>query len=308
VPAGADVEWSDLCIAVVGGDEREREVARLAAATGSTVRAYGFPWPADGIAGVNRVDSAIAAVDGADYILLPIPIGVGLAVYAPSAAAAVIADRDFFERAHTGAHAFTGLATPEVREAAGQAGVTVHDYDSDKELMLLRGPAIVEGVLEQAIAATDVTIHGSAVVVVGFGTIGRLLARSLHAVGARVHVAARNPVQRAAAAADGLIPLTLDELSSVAPTLSMVFSTVPAAVVGRAVLEALPPDSLVLDIAPPPNHADLALAEELGHRVVWARGMGKRAPISVGASQWSGLRRYIEGIESGAGRERTWAS
>jgi len=77
----------------------------------------------------------------------------------------------------------------------------------------------------------------------------------------------------------------------------MVFSTVPARVVGREVLERLPRGSLVLDIAPPPHHADLDLAAELGHRAVWARGLGRRAPVTVGNSQWMGLRRRIEEIE-----------
>jgi dipicolinate synthase subunit A len=86
----------------------------------------------------------------------------------------------------------------------------------------------------------------------------------------------------------------------------MVFSTVPAPVVGREVLERLPTGSLVLDIAPPPDHADLDLAAELGHRAVWARGLGRRAPITVGRSQWIGLRRLIEEIErSRAGHEES---
>ena len=52
-----------------------------------------------------------------------------------------------------------------------------------------------------------------------------------------------------------------------------------------------------LDLAPPPDHADLELAAELGHRAVWARGLGRRAPVTVGRSQWMGLRRFIEEIE-----------
>jgi dipicolinate synthase subunit A len=143
-----------------------------------------------------------------------------------------------------------------------------------------------------------VTINDADVVVVGHGNIGSLLARRLLALGARVHVAARNAIQRAAAYADGCRPLTLEELPDLAPSLAMVFSTVPARVVDRAVLERLPAGSLVLDIAPPPDHADLELAERLGHRAVWARGLGRRAPITVGASQWAGLRSRIEALEA----------
>ena len=300
------VDWAGRRIAVVGGDERDPEIARLAAETGATVKAFGIPWPVDGIKGVELVDSASAAVDGADYIFLPIPLGVGSALYAPDASEPIVMDRGVFSQAASGAYAFCGRVTQEIEAAAAASGVRIHEYDPDRELMLLRGPAIVEGALEQAIEATDITINDAEVVVVGFGNIGQLLARTLRGLGARVHVAARNPIQRAGAYADGLLPLTLEELPGLAPSLDMVFSTVPAQVVDRSVLERLPTGTLVLDIAPPPDHADLELAAELGHRAVWARGLGKRAPVTVGRSQWTGLRRFITEIEQARRTGGTW--
>jgi dipicolinate synthase subunit A len=293
----ASVPWSERRIAVVGGDERDPEIARLAAETGASVHAFGLPWPSDGIPGVKLEATAAAAVAGADYVFFPIPLGVGLRLYAPHAPEPIVADGELLDGMAPGAHVFLGRATEEFRRVADEAGVVVHEYDPDRELMLLRAPAIVEGAIQQAIENTDVTINSAAVVVVGYGNIGSLLARTLRALGARVHVAARNPIQRAAAYADGAIPITLEDLPALAPSLDMVFSTVPAQVVDRRVLERLPVGSLVLDIAPPPDHADLDLAAQLGHRAVWARGLGSRAPITVGRSQWMGLRRYIEEIE-----------
>jgi dipicolinate synthase subunit A len=300
------VDWASRRLALVGGDERDPEIARLAAETGATVTAFGIPWPDEGIPGVEQVDSPSAAVDGADYILFPIPLGVGSAIYAPHAREPIVVDEGVFSKAAPGAYAFCGRVTKEIEAAAAAAGVLIHEYDYDRELMMLRGPAIVEGALEQAIEATDVTINDAEVVVVGFGNIGQLLARTLRGLGARVHVAARNPIQRAGAYADGLLPLTLEELPALAPSLDMVFSTVPAQVVDRSVLERLPTGTLVLDIAPPPDHADLELAAELGHRAVWARGLGKRAPVTVGKSQWSGLLRFITEIEHARREGRTW--
>jgi dipicolinate synthase subunit A len=306
VTPGSPVDWSDLRIAVVAGDERDPEIARLAAETGAAVSAFGIPWPDNGIPRVERASSAAAAVDGAHYVLLPIPVGVGAALYAPHEREPILADEALFSKAASDAWAFCGRATPEIRAAAAAAGVHLHEYDPDRELMLLRAPAIVEGALREAIEATDVTINDAEVVVVGFGNIGQLLARTLRALGARVHVAARNPVQRAAAYADGMLPLTLHELPGLAPSLDMVFSTVPARVVDRPMLERLPRHALVLDIAPPPNHADLEVAAELGLRVVWARGLGRRAPVTVGRSQWSGIRRYITEIEDARRDGRIW--
>jgi dipicolinate synthase subunit A len=291
------VPWERRRIALVGGDERDPEIARLAAETGADVVAFGLPWPEGGVPGVRLKASARAAVEGADYVFLPIPMGVGLHVYAPHAEQPIVADTQLLLAIAPGGHLFLGRATPELWEAATAAHVELHEYDPDKELMLLRAPAIVEGAIRLAIEHTDVTIHDASVVVVGYGMIGSLLARRLRDLGARLHVAARNPIQRAAAHADGARTHTLEELPDLAPRLQMVFSTVPARVVDRAVLEQLPPRSLVLDIAPPPDHADLDTAAELGHRAVWARGLGRRAPITVGGSQWTGLRRMIEEIE-----------
>jgi dipicolinate synthase subunit A len=54
----------------------------------------------------------------------------------------------------------------------------------------------------------------------------------------------------------------------------------------------------VLDLAPPSGSVDLEAARDLGHTAIWARGLGSRAPVTVGASQWHGLRRRIDQIEA----------
>src|SRR5690606_20615240 len=85
-PRRERMDLSGRVIAVVGGDEREREIARLAATTGAEVRAYGFPWPEGGIAGVILSDSAAQALAGADYALFPIPgIATDGTLFAPAA-------------------------------------------------------------------------------------------------------------------------------------------------------------------------------------------------------------------------------
>jgi dipicolinate synthase subunit A len=297
-------KWDALCIAVVGGDEREREIARLAAETGAEVRAYGFPWPDAGIDGVFQTESAEAALAGANYALFPIP---GLApdgsLYAPAAPTPIVPDEHLLGLLAPAGHVVLGTPDDRLRAAAERTGVALLEYESDRELMLLRGPAIVEGALAAAIENTEVTIHGAAIGVVGHGTIGSLLARTLRALGADVHVFARNPVQRAAARADGARAHPLEELAETAPELAMLFSTAPAPLVGEPALELLPRGALVVDLAAPPGSVDLDAARRLGQRAVWARGLGRRAPVTVGASQWLGIRRRIEEIEERSARE-----
>jgi dipicolinate synthase subunit A len=287
-------------IAVVGGDEREQEIARLAAADRADVAAFGFPWPEGGIEGVRLAATVEEALRGARYALFPIPgIGADGSLFAPSAPAPIVPTAALLSQLEPGGHVILGAADERLRDAADAVGVTLHEYESDVELMLLRGPAIVEGALAAAIASTRVTIHGSSVCVVGHGTIGGLLARTLVLLGARVTVAARNPVQRAAALATGADAVPLETLPELAPRLAMLFSTVPARVVARPVLERLPPGALVMDLAAPPGGVDLDAARELGLVAVWARGLGRRAPVTVGASQWLGISRRIATVEGG---------
>lgn len=287
-------------IAVVAGDEREQEIARLAAAEVADVTAFGFPWPDEGIAGVRPCQDAAGALRGAHYALFPIPgIAADGSLFAPAAPEPIFPTVALLRELAPGAHVILGAADERLAAAAAETGVTLHEYEWDTELMLLRGPAIVEGALAAAIANTRVTIHEANVCVVGHGTIGALFARTLVLLGAHVTVAARNPVQLAAARAVGASAVPLTELPVLAPGLAMLFSTVPAAVVGREVLERLPCGSLVMDLAAPPGGVDLDAARELGHVGVWARGLGRRAPVTVGASQWYGIRKRIETIEEG---------
>lgn len=285
-------------IAVVGGDEREQEIARLAAADGAEVTAFGFPWPNEGIAGVCSSPSAAEALRGAHYALFPVAgIATDGSLFAPAAPEPIVPTAALLRELAPGAHVILGASDERLAAAAAETGVTPHEYEGDTELMLLRGPAIVEGALAAAIANTRVTIHEASVCVVGHGTVGALFARALVLLGARVTVAARDPVQRAAARASGAAAIPLDDLPALAPDLAMLFSTVPAAVVDRGVLERLPRGSLVMDLAAPPGGVDLDAARELGHVAVWARGLGRRAPVTVGASQWLGIRKRIQAIE-----------
>jgi len=293
----APVEWGSLVIAVVAGDEREQEIARLAAGTGAQVRTFGFPLPEEHVPGLLRCDDAALALRGADYALFPIPgIGADGSLYALGGQP-IVPDEALLREVAAGAHIILGRADDRLRAAAQASGVPLHEYEGDVELMLQRAPAIVEGALEKAIENTEVTIHSAAVAVVGQGNIGSVLTRTLILLGARTYAAARNPVQRAAAHVAGATPLPLEDLGALAPRLDMLFSTVPAPVVTRELLEKLPRGCLVMDLAAPPGGVDLAAAEELGLTAVWARGMGRRAPVTVGRSQWAGIRKLIEEIE-----------
>src|SRR3954463_8207212 len=258
------VDWSKLVIGMLGGDKREQEIARRAAAIGAEVRAHGFPWPDQGIDGVQRLDDPAAVLKGARFALFPIPgISASGALFAPAAPAPIVPDRAMLAGMAPRAHIILGWADANLKAHAEALSIKLHEYEWDRSLMLQRTPAIIEGLLKIVIENTAVTIHNANACVVGQGTIGAVLARYLVALGAQTHVSARNPEQLAAAYVAGATPHTLDELPELAPRLALLFSTGPPRGGGEDVLARLPKSTLVVDLAAPPGGVDFDAAERL---------------------------------------------
>lgn len=291
------MSWSNLTIAVVAGDAREQEIARCAVRAGAKVRAFGFPWPDQGIEGVYHASDAADALKGADIALMPIPgIAPDGGLFAPSNPERIIPSREMLAGMNKGANIILGWADDNLKSHCEALGITLHEYEWDVDLMLLRGPAIVEGVLKVLIENTQITIHKANICLVGQGTIGSLLTHTLVGLGAHVSVAARNPVQRAAAYAAGAEPHTLEDLPEILPRMDIVIGSVPRQLVGEELLKTMRPGVLLVDVAAPPGTIDRDKAGEMGIKAVWARGMGARAPITVGKSQWTGIERRIKDI------------
>jgi dipicolinate synthase subunit A len=295
--------WQRLTIAVVGGDEREQEISRLAAESGAVVRAFGFPWPSGGIRGVVLAPDAAGALSGADIALMPIP---GIAVDGSLFANTPIIPREpLLREMAAGAHIILGRADEGLKRAAAALGIGIHEYEGDHELMLLRAPAIVEGLIKILVENTRITLHGARIAVVGQGNIGTVLTRTLIALGAHVTVGARSSVQRASAYTLGAVPLPLESLPEAAGSFDVLISTAPARLVTASLIDRLPPHTLVVDVTAPPGSCDLAHATATGRKAIWARALGRRAPITVGGSQWLGIARIIEGILARGARDES---
>lgn len=165
----SNLDLSGTVLAMVGGDRREQEIARRAALTGATVRAFGFPCPDAGIDGVEHAPDARVALDGARFALFPIPgIAKDGGLFAPVLAPQrIIPDADMLSVMAPNAHIILGDADDGLNAAAEQCGIGLHEYEGDVRLMLLRGPAIIEGAIKVIVENTERTIHDGHVCVVG---------------------------------------------------------------------------------------------------------------------------------------------
>lgn len=216
--------------AVVGSDARQAAAGRALARAGYTV------------GGVQQLPQA-------DCILLPLPLEQ--------------ADLPL-------AQLLGGKVTDSARTIARAAGVELVDYFARPELTVYNAIPTAEGCIGILLERRSRTLWGAAVLVLGFGPVGRALAVRLAALGARVTVAARRPVQRAMAEELGLRAVSLTDLAAAAAAFDTVVNTIPAPVLTTQVLAALPKGSLIVDLASKPGGTDFAAARRLGHTALHA--------------------------------------
>lgn len=170
-----------------------------------------------------------------------------------------------------------------VRRAAQEASLPLVDYFQRPELECLNAVPTAEGCLALLLQLRQRTIWESDFLVLGYGRIGRAVARRLGLLGGHVTVVARSAEQRANARCAGHRAAPLTSLAGQLPGQDTVINTIPAMVLPRSMLERLPPESLVVDLASRPGGTDFAAAAELGIRAEHALALpGKCAPRTAG--------------------------
>ena len=274
----------ELNIWVVGGDLRQAKLAQLLAEDGHTVHTYALGEPQEDVPGLTA-ESTLRQAALADCVVLPLTISDGNGQLNAPLSPTEYPLAPILDQLSPKQFICGGRLDPETEALARERGLTIRDYFAREELAVANAVPTAEGAVQLAMEHLPITIHGSKVLVVGFGRVGRLTAQRFQALGARVSVAARKYDQLAWAQAMGFGGEHLAQLRGWLCGYDLIVNTVPAQVLGREELEDLTPDCLILDLASKPGGVDLGVAGELGLTVVWALSLpGKVAPVTAGAA------------------------
>ncbi|MDW7651031.1 MAG: dipicolinate synthase subunit DpsA [Bacillota bacterium] len=272
------ISLAGCSVVIAGGDAREVVMAGELEKKGAQVWLYGFS-RYQGPGSPCRQGLPVEA----DVMVFPLP-GVGIEGYLYASYASHKVHLDDLE----------SLLRPGLLLLCGRMPETYHKQLQDKgvnviltadldELAIYNAVPTAEGAVETAMRESDITIHGSDVLVTGFGRCAQPLALTLAGLGARVTVAARRREARAMAVALGLQAISVAELPPAAHHFDFLFNTVPAPVLTDAVLSGCKKGALIVDIASAPGGTDFDAARRLGIKSVLALGLpGKVAPVTAG--------------------------
>lgn len=210
--------------AVLGGDRRQYHLAVQLMAAGFSVACCQVPELPDTHASLHD------ALAHAEAVLLPVP--------ALRDAAHINSPGDLPLEAvraclPSGARIFGGVLPEDLF-----SGHVQYDYLLDEPLAVQNAALTAEAAVSLAISQMSAGLSGSRVLVVGFGRIGKCLARKLQALGAAVTVASRRADDRAWCAALGYRP-EQTRVYARGLTYDCILNTVPAPVFTEAQLPAL---------------------------------------------------------------------
>lgn len=129
------------------------------------------------------------------------------------------------------------------------------------------------------------TYDGASVLVIGWGRIGKCLARMLQALHARVFISARTDSDLAMIHALGYNAVPLSSISGMLHKCRMVFNTVPVCILEQPV----PKSMIAIELA--------SLPGLVGETVIQAQGLpGKMAPVSSGKLIADRVQTYLSEV------------
>lgn len=140
-----------------------------------------------------------------------------------------------------------------------------------------------EGAIAHAILESNITLHNSNTLVLGYGRCGKVLCDKLKGIGANVTVCTRNPIDLALSESLGYNIIPFSRVKRYAGKFQFIFNTIPAPVLTSSCLNKINQKTVIIDIASVPGGTDFNYAKKKGINAKLCLGIpGKTAACSSG--------------------------
>ena len=283
-------------IAIIGGDLRIVKLSEMLFNEGAEVFSYALE-KAETVE-TKKCNTLKEAVESADFIVGPLPFSSnGTEINTPFSHQKVTIEELFTLAA--GKTILAGGIRQEVLELAKNKNIKMVDLLKREELSVLNAVSTAEGAIKIAIEETPKNLHGSKVLVLGFGRIGKILSHMLQGLGARVACEARKNSDLAWIKAYGYDPVPLSDLKEKLNKYDVIINTIPYMILDSEALREVRKDTLIIDLASNPGGVDKVAVKENKIKFIWALSLpGKIAPVTSAEFIKETLYNAVKEIES----------
>ena len=266
----------DNTFLILGGDNRSLYLGEYLENQGLKVCYYAF----------NHTECYISleeAINSSDIIILPLPFTRDRLTLNTPLFDEVVLISDILALLSHQKTVFGGQLPKSFCEELDSRGCPYYDYFLLDELAIYNAVPTAEGVVQVLIEELPITIHGMKCGILGYGRVGKALAKTLSSLGANVTVFARKQSSFAEIYAFSMVCKSFDALTTETNDFDALINTVPVKVMGGAQLSKLNPDCVLVEVASAPFGIDFQAAKERAFKVVKAGSLpGKVAPKTAG--------------------------
>ena len=268
--------------AIIGGDLRIIKLAKMLADDKNMVYTFGLE-KAEELKGqeniifIEKLSKAIP--ENVEVVIGPIPFSSnGININAPFSDTEIsIRELVHYLNAKI---LIAGSIMPEVYNMANDEYVEIIDIMKREELAVLNTISTAEGAIEIAISNTNKIIHGSKVLILGFGRIGKVLARKMAGLSAKVTCAARKDEDLAWIRAYGHNETNINTLGENLGEFDIIINTVPHLILNKERLQYVREDCLLIDLASNPGGIDKKETKTRNLKLIWALALPRKSSTS----------------------------
>ncbi len=255
---------------IMGGDERQLYSGKFLEDAGCNIFYRGF----------GEKDNFINM--HYDYFILPAPLSKdGLNINAP------LSDKnlpinDIFHLSCPDS-IFSGKCNILAEKMPARWNAKIYDLLENDEYNILNAVATAEAAISITVKNTTFNIYNSDILVAGYGKIGKVLAKILRGMGAKVTVAARKKTDRAYAMGANHFAIHTDNIIDYADKYRIILNTVPEVIITEDTIKKLKKDCFILDLASMPGGVDFLSCDRYGLKYIHGLSLpGKYSPETSG--------------------------
>ncbi len=272
----------EKAISVVGGDLRIIKVVEILIRDGYKVYTFGMELSEElmDIQELEMCPTLDEAVKNARIVLGPIPLTSDRKNLSMPFSNVKLPIEEFAKKI-ANKTLIAGNYPEAMKKDLKDNNINFIDIAKREEFVVLNAIATAEGTIQIAMEETQRTIHGNKILVMGFGRIGKVLAKMLSGLGAEVYCEARRDDDLAWIKVYGYKPIHLMNLDNYLDQFDIIINTIPFQVLDDEKLALVRKDVVIIDLASNPGGVDIKAAKNRGLKLIWALSIsGKVAPLT----------------------------